>query len=444
MSRTQTNRRGFLKTTFAAGAAVGVPMIVPASVLGKNGQTPPSERVNIGVIACGGRSKVVKAYTTYAKSQIVAVCDPIKERCLKKIQQVGTCDDYGDFRDVLAREDVDAVHISTGDYWHVPISMAAAKAGKDMYTEKPLGLSVEQVLAARQITTKHKRIFQYGTQNRSMIQVRLGTELVLNGHIGDLKEIYVWCPPGHSGGSPTPVLPVPDGYDYDMWQGPAAERPFCKDRCLVQGPPNGVYHIYDYAIGFIAGWGAHPMDQLQWWADQAGMGIPVRYEGKGSIPTEGLFNTITHWDVTCTYANGLKMRFLDNTTARKEVKVPKILETRFGHGTLYVGTKGWVAVTRGGWKVFPDTLREKARDPGSIRLIESKHHQEGFIDAVLSRKQPVSNLEAAVQSDLICHLSDIAIRTRTPVVWDPKKETIVGNPVAAAMVSKPMRKPWTL
>ena len=435
-------RRGLLKGTVPAAAAAGLWTIVPAAALGKADKAAASERVGIGLISCGSRSGAANGYRGHPKAQITAVCDPISTRRLRRKKQCGNCADYNDFRDLLAKGDVDAVHVSTADHWHVPISLAAARAGKDMYTEKPLGISIEQCLAARQIGDKHKLIFQYGTQNRSMAQLRMGLQVALNGHIGKIRELYVWCPNGHSGGSPTPVIPVPEGYDYDMWLGPAPKAPFCHDRAVRQGASNGIFHIYDYAIGFIAGWGAHPMDQTQWWADTLGMGIPVRYEGTGTIPTKGLFNTLTHWDLTCTYANGLKMRFMDVTTAR--AKNEKIKQVRFGHGTLLVGDKGWVAVTRGGWKLFPDTLYKVAKDPGDVKLQVSASHTGDFVSAVLGRTQPVSNLKSAVLSDIICHLCDITIRTGRPVTWDPKKETIVGDAEAAKRMSRPMRKPWTL
>ncbi len=439
-------RRSFLDTSArGVAASLALPTIVSATALGADGKAPASERVNVGAISCGSRSGVVMDYQRYEKSQIIAVCDPFTDRRLRRKSQCGNCADTSDFRELLARKDVDAVHVATADHWHVPISLAAARAGKDMYTEKPLGISIEQCKAATEIVDKHKRVFQYGTQNRSIAQVRLGTELVLNGHIGEVKEVYVWCPQGHSGGSATPVLPVPKGFDYDMWLGPAPETPFCKDRCLLSGNArNGIFHIYDYAIGFIAGWGAHPMDQAQWWADEVGLKIPVEYEGTGTIPKTGLFNTLTHWDMTCTYPNGLKMRFLDNQTARKDNRVPQISETKFNHGSLFVGETGWVAVSRYGWKVFPDTLYKKARDAGPKKLPVSRSHTRNFIDSVLSRARPVSHLHSAVRSDIICHLCDIAMRTGRKIKWDPNTETIVGDPEAAKRMHRPMRAPWTL
>lgn len=439
MSNTELTRRDVLKSGSALALAAAAPAIVPSSVFGASA---PSNRVNIGLIGCGGRSAVAGTYNEYDKSQVVAVCDPIRERRLRRKQQFNAAHAYNDFRDLLARDDIDAVHIVTADHWHVPISLAAARAGKDMYTEKPLGISIEQDLAARRIVDEYGRVFQYGTQHRSMVQIRRAHELVLNGHIGDVKEIYVWAPRGESGGSPTPILPVPDGYDYDLWLGPAPEAPFCKDRCLVQGARNAIFHVYDYAIGFIAGWGAHPLDQLQWWADNAGRGIPVTYEGTGTIPQTGLFNTITHWDMTCTYSDGLVMRFVDSETAPKVV--PHHEEFKSGDGTLLVGETGWVAAWRGSWKTSSRSLYRESREPGPKRLEVSENQLTSFVDAVLARKQPVSNLHSAARSDIICHLCDISIRTGRKIAWDPEKETIVGDEEAAKQMKRPMRAPWTL
>ena len=433
-----------------AGGAVGFPTIIPSTVLGQDGNVAPSELVAIGVIGCGNRGRYAGAYQndlTRKKSKIVAVSDPMKWRRLHFKKLFGNCDDYIDFRELLARKDVDAVHIATADHWHVPIAMLAAKAGKDMYTEKPLGICIDQDLKSRAIVDKYKRVFQYGAQQRSIAHVRLGIELVLNGHIGEVKEVYVWAPEGVSGGSATPVLPVPDGINYDMWLGPAPEAPFCADRVLYQPGKwwtnsNGIFHIHDYAIGFIAGWGAHPMDMLQWWADNAGMKeIPVKYEGAGTLPTKGLFNTVLHWDVKSIYANGIKMRFMDAKTAGKKKPHPGV---EGGHGTLFVGSKGWVMVSRGRWKTSSLELRRKVKNPGEKRLKVSRDQIDNFVDCVRSREMPVDDLHAAVRSDVATHLAEICVRTGRPITWDPEKETIVGDAEAAKMMKRPMRKPWTL
>ena len=441
-SRASIDRRQFLTRTALAGAAFGFPSIIPSTALGKGGKAAPSERVGVGLIACGGRAGYGGMYKRYEKSQIVAVCDPIKSRREGFSKRFNVDAAYNDFRELLAREDIDAVHIATADHWHVPIAILAAKAGKDVYSEKPLGISIAHDIAARQIVDKYKRVFQYGAQQRSIEHVRRGIELVLNGHIGEVKQLYVWAPRGAEGGSPTPVLPVPPGFDYNMWLGPAPEAPFCKDRCLVRGGRNGIFHIYDYAIGFIAGWGAHPLDMMQWWADNAGLAeVPVHYEGTGRIPTKGLFNTLVTWDVNCTFSNGLKMRFMDSETV---AKTPPHPAAKGGHGTLFVGDKGWVVVSRGGWRFSPKNLREKVKDPGEKRLKVSRDQIQNFVDCVISREEPVDNLHSAVRSDIVSHLCDICIRTGRPITWDNKKETIVGDEQAAKRMNRPLRAPWTL
>lgn len=430
-------RRQFIKGAALAGVALGFPSIIPSSVLASS----PNGKVNVALIGCGGRSYYAGNYKSYDKSVVVAVCDPIKSRRLASKQKLGNCDDYSDFREVLARKDVDAVHISTADHWHVPIALLAARAGKDMYTEKPLGISIEQDKKAREIVDKHQRVFQYGAQQRSLQHVRMGIELVLNGHIGEVKEAFVWAPRGASGGSPAEA-PVPADYDYEMWLGPAPKVPFCPDRSLRQGSRNGIFHIYDYAIGFVAGWGAHPADMLQWWLDNAGVpNMPVSCEAKGVIPTTGLFNTLTNWDAHFVYPNGLKMRFMDDQTAKKE---KPHLGVMGGHGTLFVGSEGWVRVGRDGWQTSSEPLRQKAKDPGSKRLSISRDQIQNFVDCVLSRRQPVDDLHSAVRSDILCHLIDISARTGKKIEWDNQQETIVGNEQAAKMMHRELRPPWTL
>lgn len=424
------------------GVAAGFPTIIPATALARDGKASPNSRVNVALIGCGSRSGYASNYKNYDKSVVVAVCDPVKSRRLSRKQQHGNCADYADFREVLARKDVDALHIATADHWHVPVSLMAARAGKDMYTEKPLGISIEHDKASREIVDKHDRIFQYGAQQRSMQHVRLGIELVLNGHIGEVKQTYVWAPHGESGGSAAEI-PVPADFDYEMWLGPAPKAPFSKDRCLNSGSGrNGIFHIYDYAIGFVAGWGAHPADMLQWWLDNAGVEpMPLSCEAKGTIPTTGLFNTLTNWDAHFVYPRGLTMRFMDDQTAIREKPHPGVAG---GHGTLFVGSEGWVRVSRDGWLTSSEALRQKAKDPGPKRLLISRDQIYNFVDCVLSREQPVDNLHSAVRSDILCHLIDISVRTGSKIDWDDKSETITGNAQAAKMMSRDLRAPWTL
>jgi len=437
-------RRDFIKKSVGAGALLGFPTIIPSSVLGQNGKVAPSNRVAVGVIGCGGQSGACISYVNYEKSEIVAVCDPFKSRQKRRGEQWNAPHRYTDFRDLLARDDIDAVHVVTPDHWHVPISLEAARAGKDIYCEKPLGVSIEQDLAAREIVAKHKRIFQYGTQQRSSDVCRMGIDLVLNGHIGEVREIYVWAPAGVAGGGDPTPQPIPEDLDYDLWLGPAPMKPYSPDRVSNRG----AWYVYDYALGFIAGWGAHPLDQLQWWADQAGLGIPVEYATTGSIANGPLFDTVDQWEMQATYANGMKLRFYDNKTAGKigphlPAGMGEPMMKR-GDGTMFVGTRGWVSVSRGALMASSEELRRQAKDPGPIRLPVSRNHRENFVDGVLGREQPVATLDSAIQSDIISHMGDIGIRTGETVKWDPVKQTVVGDSEAVRMMHRPMREPWAI
>lgn len=442
--KTEQSRRDFLKKTAGVGALLSFPTIIPSSVLGQNGKVAPSNRATIGVIGCGGQSGACINYFNYDKSEIVAVCDPFKSRQQKRAAQWGAKQLYTDFCELIARDDIDAVHVVTPDHWHVPISLAAARAGKDVYCEKPLGVSIEQDLAAREIVEKHNRVFQYGAQQRSSDACRMGIDLVLNGHIGEVQELHVWAPGGIAGGGDPAPQPVPEDLDYDLWLGPAEMKPYSPDRVSNRG----AWYVYDYAIGFIAGWGAHPLDQLQWWADKEGLGIPVEYKTTGNIAGGPLFNTVHKWQMEATYASGMKMSFMDDKSAKEFA--PKLPDgmgepmLKRGDGTMFVGTKGWVSVSRGALMASSEELRRQAKDPGPVRLPVSRNHNRNFVDCVLSREQPVSSMESAIHSDIISQMGDIGIRTGETVKWDPIKETVVGSADAVSMMHRPMRGPWTI
>lgn len=442
--------------------AAAAPLIVPARTLGR-GATPPSDRITLALIGAGGRGVgESRHYTRSSECELVAMCDPQEDRRLRardvfekiygqrKPSGVNRgIQAYADFREVLRRRDIDAVHIATPDHWHVPITIAAAKAGKDMHTEKPLGLSIEQDLAARKAVRGRHRIFQYGAERRSTAEARHAVELVLNGRIGDIRKIWVVAPCSEIGGSATPVLPVPKGFDYDLWLGPAPEAPFCHDRCLVSGQRNGIFHIYDYCIGFLAGWAAHPLDQVQWWADHAGLAIPVKYEGTGKLPQSGLFNCVYEWDVRCTYSNGLVLQMVDNETYRKYADAPHPDLARPGvdfvhNAAIFIGSKGWVAIGYEKVAAHPASLITSEIGPNEKRLVVSDSHQLSWVRSVRKRTDPVGVVESAVGSDLISHLCDLAVRTGRTLHWDPAKETLTGDDEARRMMSRPMRKPWSL
>ena len=271
-------RRHLLKTT--AGSAIGLPYMLTSSALGDASKAPASERVTIGHIGVGNRgTELLRGFLTCRNSQSVAVADAYSDRREAAARMTGG-KAYEDFRQLLARRDIDAVVVATPDHWHVPIAMAAARAGKDTYVEKPLGVSIEQDLACRKLFREKKRIFQYGTQQRSLEHCRFGCEVVRSGRIGKVHTIEVLAPDGNTGGSTEPA-PVPPELNYEMWIGPAPMVPYTKDRCVVPG----TYYIYDYSIGYLGGWGAHPLDIMVWGSDADLAGRPWLSRERVSSPT---------------------------------------------------------------------------------------------------------------------------------------------------------------
>lgn len=424
MRGAQWSRRQWLR----AAGAVAAPYVIPSAALGNAEKPPPSERVCLGHIGTGGQGgALLRAFLNCRGAQSVAVADAYKDRREAYARLIkGTA--YADFRELLARSDIDAVIIATPDHWHVPIAVAAARAKKDAYVEKPLAVSIEQCLVCRRVFREHNRVFQYGTQQRSTSYFRFGCELVRSGRIGKVHSLEVIAPNGAAGGS-TQVIPVPPNLDYDMWCGPSPVRPYTADRCK----PPGTYWIYDYSIGYLGGWGAHPLDIMVWGSD-ADLAGPMTVEGTGVVPTQGLYDTVYDWDIRIQMANGVTMTFKPGRDSTK-----------------FIGTEGWIRLWRApgtpedpGIEAEPKSLLNSKIGPNDVHLVESNNHYQNFVDAVRSRGQPVSTLEHAVRSDIISHLCNIAVRTKRKITWDPINETIVGDPEAARMTHRELRPPWTL
>ena len=417
---TTTRRRFLRRAAGGTGLLVAAPHVITSTALGAQGKPPASERVTIGLIGCGGRGSGVFRGLIGSGGQPIAFADAWKSRREGWAQRTGG-KAYADFREMLLRDDLDAVCIGSTDCWHVHHTVAAARAGKDMYTEKPLGVCLHEDLVCRQVVRRYDRKFQYGTQQRSSAHCRYGCELVRSGYIGEVKELLVVAPDSAPGNSTAPQ-PVPEGLDYDMWLGPAPWRPYCGQ--ATGG--GGWWHDYEYAIGFIAGWGAHPLDILVWGYDTHKAG-PWEVEGTAQIPEKGRNNVVMKWDVDLRFANGVKMKFRPG-----------------GDYTQFTGTKGWIGISRGGIKADPPSLLKIQLKPEDVHLPESRNHGGNFLEAVKTRKDPVSNIDDAVHSDIISHVSDIAIRCGRKIVWDPAKETIVGDDQAARMLKRAWREPWTL
>jgi glucose-fructose oxidoreductase len=418
MATTEMTRRGFWKAT--AGAAV-FPYVITTAALGNDKKAAASERVTLGHIGVGNQgSYLFSQFQKLKGAQSVACADAYKDRRELRAGQCGG-KAYADFREILARADIDAVVVATPDHWHVPIAIMAARAGKDCYVEKPLGLCVEQDLACRRVFQEHNRVFQYGTQQRSSPQCRIGCELVRSGRIGKIRSLEVVAPNGGTGGS-TQEVPVPAGFDYEAWLGPAPAKPYTADRCH----PQGTYWIYDQSIGYLGGWGAHPLDILVWGCD-ADLAGPWSVEGSGKVPETGLYDTVYDWDMKFTLAGGVTMTFTPGSDSTK-----------------FIGSEGWIRIWREGWDAEPKSLLKETPGARDVHLITSPNHYQNFVDAVKSRSATVSPLPDAVRSDVISHLCDVAVRLERKITWDPKKEEIVGDSEAVRMLHRPMRSPWTL
>ncbi len=418
MKTTELSRRRFLKS---AGAVAAAPYVITSTALGAGGATPASDRITLGHIGVGNRGRaVLRGFLKCKGMQSVACADTYASRRAATAKLIkGKA--YADFRELLARDDIDAVVVATPDHWHVPIAIAAARAGKDAYVEKPLGVTIESDLICRKVYKENGRLFQYGTQQRSMRHCHFGCELVRGGRIGDVQRIEVIAPNGGAGGS-TKEIPVPADLDYNMWCGPAPVKPYTADRCK----PPGTYWIYDYSIGYLGGWGAHPLDIMVWGsdADQSGR---IQLAGTGDIPKEGLYDTVYNWDIHGTFG---KVEFTFKPG---------------GDSTKFIGTDGWVQVRRGGLDANPKSLLQVKIPESDQKLVNSLRHDQNFIDAVRTRTQPVSHVVDAVRSDLISLLCDIVVRSGRPITWDPKTEQIIGDAEAAKMAKlRPMRKPWTM
>ena len=425
VSRRQFMRRASLGTgalpLFLAGAARG------------DDRPNPSDRIVFGTIGLGGMGNGdMSGFMHRDDVQMVAVCDVDGKRCGDARAKVEAyyagktesgaykgCDAYSDYRELLARSDIDAVVIATPDHWHVPVAVAAAKAGKDIYCEKPLTLTVEEGRVLSDTVRRYGRVLQVGSQQRSGQRFRYACELVRNGRIGKLQTIYA-----NIGGAPScgvePIMPVPDVLDYDMWLGPAPWAPYTAKRC------HGSFRwIFDYSGGKMTDWGAHHNDIAQWGNGTERSG-PVAIEGKGTFPSEGLFNVPTSFEVAYTYANGVTL----------------ICRSKGENGIRFEGSDGWVFVSRSRIDASPKKLLSSVIGPDEIHLYESKDHRGDLVDCIRTRAEPMASVEIGHRSATVCHLGNIAMILGRKLKWNPATERFVGDAAADRMLGRAMRSPW--
>ncbi len=431
MKQKEIGRRQFLSR--AAGTAMGavaLPYFVPASVFAGVGNAAPSDRITLGFIGAGKQSKhLMRSFLNSPGTHVVAACDVDKLKLARGRKIVEDhyagksggmykgCDTYGDFRDLLARDDIDAVVISTPDHWHAINVIQSAEAGKDIYCEKPLSQTIAEARAMVNAVRRYGRIFQTGSMQRSDWHFRLGCELVLNGYIGELKHVTVGVG-GPAGNPPLPAQPLPDYLDWNTWLGPAQWRPYNEELSPHISKDHFPHWRNNsrFGGGGMTDWGAHHFDIAQW-----GMGMdesgPVEI-----IPPDGNDYKV----LTYKYAGGVTM------TRDK------------ANGVLFTGTKGKVETNRGHLRTWPEELKNQQIGPNEIHLYESRNHSVDWLNAVRKRSKPICDIETGCRSVSVCHLGNIAYKLGRPLKWDPEREVFIADRGANRLLSRPMRSPWRL
>ena len=415
------NRRSFLKSVGITGTVISCPTLVPSSVFGTNA---PSNRITIGSIGVGGMgTNDMNGFISKPMSEVVAVCDVdvAHRENARKIAKLDKKSSYEDFRELLERKDIDAVVVVTPDHWHELISIEAAKAGKDIYCEKPLNFSIYGGRVLSDTVKQYGRILQTGSQQRSNYRFRVACEMVRNGRIGQLQKINVEIP-GNNKDNPLlwQEMPIPKGFNYDLWLGPAKDEPYTEIRCHYT-----FRFILDYSGGQMTNWGAHYLDIAQWGnnADDSG---PIEILGKSDFPKTGLFTTATHSDINYIYKNGVVLN----------------CATSHRGGITFEGTEGWIYADRGHLESSPKSILTSPIKPAEIHLYKSNDHKQNFLDCIKSRKKPITDTEIGHRSGTLCHLGNIATLTEQRLNWDPKTERFTNSAEANKMLKPFMRSPW--
>jgi predicted dehydrogenase len=437
----QISRRSFIRRASAAAAVTGLPLwfVERELALAAEPVKPlsPNDRPGIALIGCGGMGSG-DAANAQRFGEILAVCDVDSthvDRAVGRFTKDGKKPDtYSDFRKLMERGDIHAVINGTPDHWHSLINIAAAKAGKDIYSEKPLTLTIDEGKHVVRAVREHKVILQTGTQQRSSERFRMACELVRNGRIGKLKEVSVWLPAGLRGG-PFESKPVPAHLDWDFWQGQAPAAEYMPERCHVT-----FRNWYDYSGGTMTDWGAHHMD-IGYWA--IGLPAPTRIQSKAlTEPVPGGYTAISDYEVEFTYPNGVV--FNVRTTPDDSPFGAVINPDGQRNGIRFEGSDGWIWVNRSEITASDRALLTKALPEDAVRLYLSNDHMGNFFDCIRSRKDPICDVEVGHRSASVCHLGAISLRTGKTLQWDPEKELFTGDHAEEANrhVAHEMRKPY--
>ena len=453
MGQHRVSRRGFVKAAAASASAFVAPAIVPSRVLGA---LAPSNRIQVGAIGVGriSREHDLPGILKHGVARVVAVCDLDSKRLGEGRQLV---EDYyrkqgeaspgvrtfHDYRDLLAKGDVDAVVISTPDHWHAKPAVDAALAGKDIYLQKPASLTIAEGRLMSDVVHRTGRVFQLGTQQRSSEQFRVACELVRNGRIGDVRRIQIGLPVDPSGDEEA-EMPVPKNLDYDTWLGSTRFVYYTEKRVHPQADYSrpGWLRCEQFGAGMITGWGVHHVDIAHW-----GMGTehtgPVEVQARAEFPQRGLWDVHGPYRVEARYANGVLLDISD----------------AYPNGIRFEGTEGWIFVTRGAYAATASdpVAKEKSAEalsasdprilasaigPEGVHLVRSADQHGNWLEAIRSRQPPISPAEVGHRSTSACLVSHIAMKLGRKLAWDPQRERFRDDDEANAMVSRPQRPPY--
>jgi predicted dehydrogenase len=430
-------RRQFFRTASAAAvAATGLPDWFIESSRAADAPATPEKDIGFALIGCGGmgRGNLGEAARI---GRVVALCDVDQNHALAAQKSFPDAKIYDDFRRVLDNKDVKAVLNCTPDHWHTLINLAASKAGKDIYSQKPLTLTIDEGKRVVKTVRENKNVFQTGSQQRSDRRFRLACELVQNGRIGKLQEVIVNLPAGLRDG-PFKPAPVPNGLNWDFWQGQAPAMEYVPQRCHAT-----FRYWWEYSNGTMTDWGAHHNDIALW-----GIGLdrsgPVRIEGRPRVDMiPGGYTAFSEYEVFYTYANGVTQRTQSTTVngwdgSKKHDPAPG----EFAHGVQFKGSQGWIFVTRGDLQASDSAIITTPLGSDAKRLYVSNDHMGNFFECIRSRKAPICDAEIGHRSVSVCHLGVIALRTGKTLKWNPEKEEFVGDADANKWLSRTMRKPY--
>jgi predicted dehydrogenase len=447
-----SSRRKFLKNAaIITGGAIVAPTILSGCAKGAN------DRILLAHIGVGGmgqatlRSWFMPLDTSYS----VATCDPFLERrtvSAKFVNQMykeknikaPECLPYLDFDEILERKDIDAVNITTCDHWHVLAAIKAVRAGKHVMVAKPLGLIYRDFKILEKELKANDVRFHYGTQQRAMSHMKLVVSLVKEGKIGEVDRVEVWAPGKNDVPSPQCVeVPVPNDFDYDRWTGPARLNPYCPARVTNYNS----FFQNDYSIGYLAGWGAHPLD-IMIWAMKDKMDGEYTCEGTGTFwEPGGIYDNIVSWDLNYEYKSGVKLRFVSDDVAKnKDVwNYRKVKDT---NTTTFFGSKGWISIGRNSAESnIPEIqkrLDEFPKDAQGWIMEDGYKMGQLFMDVVKGTVKETNPLDEAILSDCVSHMGDIAIRTGRKITWNPVVGEVIGDPDANKIFNRELRKPYTV